>query len=154
MTAIHTKEVRLFPVRCKNRSCSAYGQRMYLPFSERRKRWELLDEAAHKCLGCEKPYGLCAVVHLLTPDENGQVHGSLETSMGVFVEHPNKRWEFICDNSKRGYQEQKDSIDYPYSFTPVPSAATCYDCLEKFSKLGTEEKEEVENLMAYFRSKE
>ena len=69
---------------------------MYLPFSERRKRWELLDEAAHKCLGCEKPYGLCAVVHLLTPDENGQVHGSLETSMGVFVEHPNKRWEFVC----------------------------------------------------------
>jgi len=151
MTGIHTTLIRMFPLQCRNKSCSGFRKTVYLPFSERGGRWKKLREASETCTICDEIYSLCTVNHLLIPDENGQIHGSLETSPGQFIEHPIKRWEFACENAKRGYAEQEDSIDYPRFFTPVPSVANCYDCMEIFSKL---DEEEQNKLMAYFRSKE
>jgi len=151
MTAAHTTTVRMFPLRCKNKVCSEFRKTVYLPFSEKNGRWKKLKEASETCVGCEQIYALCCVNHLVIPDENGQVHGSLEITPGNFMDHPIKRWEFACENAKRGYAEQQDSIDYPRFFTTVPHVANCYDCVEVFSKM---DEEEQNKLMAYFRSKE
>ena len=151
MTGIHTPEIRMFPLRCNTRGCQEFKKTVYLPFSEKGGRWMKLEEASEKCIRCEQMYSLLQVQHLVIPDENGQIYGSLETSPGLFSEHPIKRWEFVCDNAKRGFSEQKESIDYPHVFTTVPSVANCYDCLEVFSKL---EEEEQNKLMAYFQTKE
>ena len=151
MIGIHTALIRMFPLKCKSKGCSEFRKTVYLPFSEKRGMWRKLEEASETCIGCNQMYALCCVTHVVIPDENGQVHGSLEPSPGKFMEHPIKRWEFGCENSKRGYAEQKDSIDYPSFFTGVPSVANCYDCMEIFSKL---DKEEQNKLIDYFRSKE
>ena len=151
MTAIHTIPIRMFPLRCKSKGCPEFRKTVYLPFSERQGRWRKLEEASETCVGCEQIYAISCVNHLVIPDENGQIHGSLETTPGEFIEHPIKRWEFVCENAKRGYAEQVDSIDYPHFFTTVPPVANCYDCVEGFSKI---DKEEQNKLMAYFHSKE
>ena len=152
MTAIHKKEVRLFPVVCKNKGCPTYDETKYLPFSERNMKWHLLPEAAYECQTCDITYNLCQIIHLVLPDENGQIQGYLETSKGSFVDHPIKRWEFACEHAQLSFRDQsKDSVDYPESFTTVPTAATCYRCLEVFEESN---KEKNTKLMAYFNSKE
>lgn len=152
MTTIHTKEIRLFPVVCKNRECPDFKQTKYLPFSERNMKWYLLPEATDQCQRCKNTYQLCEITHLALPNEDGQIHGSLEMSPGSFVEHPIKRWEFACEEAKRSFEEQsEDSIDFPKHFTTVPNVTTCYQCLETFAKL---DKEENTKLMTYFKSKE
>jgi|14_taG_2_1085336.scaffolds.fasta_scaffold02117_4 hypothetical protein len=149
---IHKPEVRLFPVLCRNGGCSERNSLKFLPFKDTAGGWKRERIASDKCEKCGEFLRTLDLVHLLIPNENGSVHGSLETSPGSFTEHPIKRWEFACERSMEAYNSSsEEDLDYPRSMTVVPTATTCYECLERLTDL---EGEEMDKRMAYFKTKE
>jgi hypothetical protein len=40
-----------------------------------------------------------------------------------------KTYEFLCESSHTGFQQPYRSPNHPKSYTLVPAAATCHDCL-------------------------
>ena len=148
---IHKPTIRLFPVLCKNNKCTEKATK-YLPFKMTGSKWRLTSGATDTCQKCEQVYRLLEITHLVIPDEDGSVHGSLETRPGTFIQHPVKRWEFACEHAGEAYLAgQKDNFDYPHSFTVLPESTTCYECLEKAAEV---DGEELQKRMDYFRTKE
>ena len=149
---IHKPTVRLFPVHCKNKRCTEKGITKYLPFKEVGSKWRLSSGTSDECQSCKIIYGLMQIMHLVIPNEDGVVHGSLEVSPGKFIQHPVKRWEFGCERAAEAYVAgQKDNFDYPHQFTVLPESATCYECLEKAAEV---DGEELQKRMDYFKTKE
>tara|TARA_R110000787_G_scaffold180096_3_gene292184 strand:+ start:1008 stop:1469 length:462 start_codon:yes stop_codon:yes gene_type:complete len=149
---IHKPKVRFFPVICKHKGCADSGTIKYLPFNEVGSKWRLSSGVSDECQSCKILYGLMQISHLVIPNEDGSVHGSLEVSPGKFIQHPVKRWEFGCDSATRAYiAGQKDDFDYPHSFTVLPESTTCYECLEKAAEI---DGEELQKRMDYFKTKE
>ena len=149
---IHKPETRLFPVICTNMGCTESKTLKFLPFRKHAKGWKREDIASDRCEKCNEYLRTLDLVHLLIPNENGSVHGSLEVGQGRFTEHPIKRWELACERSKEAYESStEDDFDYPRSMTVVPEATTCYECLERIASM---DKEELTKRMAYFKTKE
>ena len=139
------------PVRCTSRACKNHKQAMYLPFKNKR----LLKDADPTCQICHSDYIPLSIIHLLYLDEDGPVHGSIETTPGNFAPHPIKRWNFHCECARDNYKENNtDNPNYPHFFTAAPVAATCYECLEDFCKTLENPDRDQEKLMEYFNSKE
>lgn len=70
-----------------------------------------------------------ALTHLIQPAEEGIIRG-----VDLEGRRTGVRWEFLCARSRRGYRAAPSSPQYPKSFTALPSASTCYDCLTEFAR--------------------
>jgi hypothetical protein len=149
---IHKPISKLIPVQCRNPRCNENMITKYLPHKLEDRTWKLEVGASNLCQKCQKMYTPITIVHLVLPNENGAIYGSLETSPGSFQEHPIKRWEIACEKGRDAYEAgDREDIEYPHMFTVVPSQASCYECLER---LANTDQEELDRLMDYFKSKE
>ena len=63
------------------------------------------------------------IIHLIQVSSNGPIKGS-----SVF-NNQNRTYEFLCESSHIGYQLSYKAPNHPKSYTLVPTAATCHDCL-------------------------
>jgi len=107
----------MLPYRCLSPACKASGNA---------HRTVYVDSPREHCRECLTAKFLrpLMITHLILPDAGKDVHSKVDGQW----------YGFLCQKSRRGYHDTGvDHLrNYPRSFTHVPSAATCYDCLLEY----------------------
>ena len=113
------------PYMCRSPECRTHlqgGLTLYL-FSQR-----------DQCPRCgEKGYlSPLEIIHLIQESSLG---GPIRGSQRFHNQH--KTYEFLCEASHNGFKQPYKAPNHPKSYTLVPSAATCHDCLLAYGAILT-----------------
>lgn len=106
----------MIPVKCESRVCKANLSNFSKTY--------YVDSLNAPCPSCGTCGGLvaCDYIHLVVEDRFGHLESKLD----------GKRYKFACGRANRMYLMPVNTPGFPRSYTNLPSACTCTDCLLAF----------------------
>lgn len=112
------------PYRCYSPACKTLELRRHIHF---------LSSKEAPCPHCkERGYlQLLAIIHLIQPSQFGIIKASRWAEVHS---SPAKRYDFLCEKSKKGFQESAKSPNQPRHYTTEPQSATCFYCLKEYNR--------------------
>jgi len=101
----------MITVHCVNPECKSIFSDTYM-----------VDSLNAPCPGCGLRGTLLQLncIHYIHPDPKGPLISKITGG----------RFQFGCDNSRKGWHYGQRHPSYPIYYTPSPGAVTCYDCLK------------------------